>query len=154
MSQRAAWQLDRLGFAEVYDFVDGKAYWRASGRPTVGTDETVRVGEQLSSPPTAGLSTAVADVLDKPTESEEDIVVVGSNRVVYGRVRRSALPSADSGAVIGDIMQEGPTTIRPDETADSVRRRMSERGVTSMIVTKPTGQLLGVFDIGDEKDHE
>jgi 3-mercaptopyruvate sulfurtransferase SseA len=35
MSQRAAWQLERLGFAQVYDFVVGKAHWLASGRPTI-----------------------------------------------------------------------------------------------------------------------
>lgn len=154
MSQRAAWQLERLGFTEVYDFVHGKAYWRASGRPTVRTDGVVRVGECLSSPPTAEVGTAVADLRDELSDGGEDVVVVAPNGVVYGRVRRSALYSGAADAVVGDIVREGPTTIRPDETADTVRTRMSERGVTSMIVTKPTGQLLGVFDIDEDGDQQ
>ena len=45
MSQRAAWQLERLGFGEVYDFVAGKSYWIASARPTIGTTDQARVSD-------------------------------------------------------------------------------------------------------------
>ena len=36
MSPRAACRLDTLGFAEVYDYVPGKADWRAHGLPVEG----------------------------------------------------------------------------------------------------------------------
>ena len=34
MSPRAAWRLESLGFARVYDYVAGKADWMAAGLPT------------------------------------------------------------------------------------------------------------------------
>lgn len=46
---------------------------------------------------------------------------------------------------IVDVMRVGPTTIRPDEVTDDVRRRMQGHGVTALVVTAPTGQLLGLF---------
>ena len=42
-------------------------------------------------------------------------------------------------------METGPTTIRPHELVEDVRGRMAKRGVASLIVTKPTGELLGEF---------
>lgn len=42
-------------------------------------------------------------------------------------------------------MKVDPTTIRPHEVADDVRGRMAQRGVSSLIVTKPTGELMGEF---------
>jgi hypothetical protein len=36
MSPRAACRLDTLGFTEVYDYVPGKADWRAHGLPVEG----------------------------------------------------------------------------------------------------------------------
>src|SRR6266511_4403171 len=37
MSPRAAWRLESMGFAEVYDYVAGKADWGAAGLPLEGT---------------------------------------------------------------------------------------------------------------------
>jgi rhodanese-related sulfurtransferase len=37
MSPRAAWQLEALGFKDVYDFVSGKAEWISRGLPVEGT---------------------------------------------------------------------------------------------------------------------
>ncbi|MDP9404293.1 MAG: rhodanese-like domain-containing protein [Actinomycetota bacterium] len=42
MSPRAAWRLEHLGFAQVYDYVAGKVDWMAAGLPTVRADITER----------------------------------------------------------------------------------------------------------------
>ena len=36
MSPRAAWQLEAMGFNDVYDFVDGKIEWLSHGLPVEG----------------------------------------------------------------------------------------------------------------------
>lgn len=145
MSQRAAWQLERLGFGEVYDFVVGKAHWLASGRPTVRPDTIDRVGAAVTAATTASVDDTAAAVRAACSGTSRDVIVVGHGRIVLGRVRRSDLQGAAGTAVMGEIMRLGPTTIRPDEIASNVRHRMSNRGVASSLVTRPTGELLGEF---------
>jgi hypothetical protein len=36
MSPRAAWRLEQLGFAHVYDYTAGKVDWLAAGEPSEG----------------------------------------------------------------------------------------------------------------------
>jgi hypothetical protein len=43
-------------------------------------------------------------------------------------------------------MRGGPTTIRPDEPLEALRARMEAKSVALMTVTKPTGELLGVYE--------
>lgn len=146
MSQRAACQLERLGFTNVSDFVHGKAYWLASGRPTTRTHPIDRVVDHLD--PTVATvrpDATVADAL-KTLAGAGRIVVVSESDVVVGTARAERLRDAEPGSVVGDIMSVGPTTIRPDEDAEAVRKRMTERGVSSLLVTIPTGELLGSFN--------
>jgi len=145
MSQRAAWQLERLGFLHVHDFVLGKVHWLASGRPTVRANGPARVGEQLTDPTTALLDETVSDVAARLQGSSTSVVVVDENAIVYGRVRRKDLDAAEGSELMADIMGLGPTTIRPNEECAPVRERMAHRSVKALIVTKTTGQLLGEF---------
>ncbi len=145
MSQRAAWQLERLGFSHVYDFVVGKVHWLGSGRPTVRTDGPTRVGEELTDPVTALLHETVSDITERLGGSNGSVVVIDANAIVYGRVRRKDLDAADGSASMADIMRLGPTTIRPHEEADAARERMAGRSVKALIVTRTTGELLGEF---------
>ena len=153
MSQRAAWQLERLGFRDVYDFVHGKVYWLASGRATIRQHGAARVGENLSgSPFTAELTDTVSSVLERRTASDtRDVIAILSNRVVFGRIRHSTLRGQEPDARVVDVMEIGPTTIRPHELAEDVRGRMAKRSVASLIVTKPTGELLGEFMAHDSE---
>lgn len=144
MSQRAAWQLERLGFSDVYDFVVGKAYWLASGRPTVRSSEIARVGSSVTASATALVDDKV-EAIREPMASPSDVVVIDERRIVIGRVRASDLEAAVGTDLIGEIMRLGPTTIRPDELVDAVSKRMANRGVGSLLVTRPTGELLGQF---------
>jgi 3-mercaptopyruvate sulfurtransferase SseA len=42
MSPRAAWQLEALGFSDVYDYAAGKLDWISRGGPTEGNGPTIR----------------------------------------------------------------------------------------------------------------
>lgn len=145
MSQRAAWQLERLGFTQVFDFVVGKAHWLASGRPTIRTSEIARVGSRVASAVTASIEDSVATVRQSMTDPLTDVVVVDVRGILLGRVRRSDLDAADGTELMGEIMRLGPTTVRPDELVDAVTERMADRGVRSLLVTRPTGELIGWF---------
>ncbi len=146
MSQRAAWQLERYGFTNVHDFVNGKSYWLASGRPTVRAQPIDRVLDHMT------MNVATIDAEAKVARAieaglgDERVVVFGSGNVVLGTLRAEDSPDVDSDASAADVMRPGPTTIRPDELADAVRARMASRNVRSLLVTAPTGELLGTFD--------
>lgn len=52
MSPRAVWQLEAMGFSDVYDFVDGKIEWLGHGLPTEGKGpHHAVVGDVANSPP-------------------------------------------------------------------------------------------------------
>lgn len=146
MSQRAAWQLERYGFTNVHDFVHGKAYWLASGRATIRDQPIDRVLDHLNIDVATIDASANIVMAFETGIGDGRIVVTGARDVVLGTLRRSELGDLDPDATAADIMRKGPTTIRPDELADAVRERMSSRNVTSLIVTAPTGELLGTFD--------
>jgi CBS domain-containing protein len=146
MSQRAAWQLERYGFTHVHDFVHGKAYWLASGRATVRDQPIDRVlGHLNTDVATIDAAANVAQAL-KAGIGGGRVVVIGARNVVLGTLRAEDPHDVDPNATAADIMRFGPATIRPDELTDAVRQRMSSRNVTSLIVTAPTGVLLGTFD--------
>lgn len=160
MSQRAAWQLERLGFTDVSDFVVGKSYWLATGRPTIRSQPIARVGSQVTPSMTALTNDSVAEVRDstagdrhtrklepvlESTDGKSDVVVVDEHGIVLGRVRHSDLEAAASTDLMSDIMRLGPTTIRPDQLVRNVAKRMENRGVRSLLVTRPTGELIGEF---------
>lgn len=154
MSQRAAWQLERLGFADVYDFVVGKAYWLANGRPTVPSEPVARVGSFVTPAATAFPEDTVATIRQSTAGSRCDVVVIDEHRIVMGRARQAELRAAVDSDLMAGIMRTGPTTIRPDELVGDVTDRMAKRGVNSILVTRPTGELLGEFVPALEESHE
>ncbi len=120
MSQRAAWQLEHLGFAAVYDFVVGKAHWMASGRPTVRAEPIARVGSFVTAATTALVDDSAAAVRQTTSGTSSDVVIIDENRIVMGRVRRADLEAAADSDQMAQIQRPGPTTIRPDELASDV----------------------------------
>jgi CBS domain-containing protein len=148
MSQRAAWQLERLGIVDVHDFVYGKSYWIGSGRPTVGTvDLAARVLAHVSTDvSTVAPGASVGEVRTILAADAHGIVlVVNDARVILGTVRVATLESADDGQPVDQVMRVGPTTVRPDELAAAVRERMAKRNVSALPVSRPTGELIGLL---------
>jgi|CXWL01.1.fsa_nt_gi Mg/Co/Ni transporter MgtE len=152
MSPRAAWRLEHLGFREVYDFVHGKSFWLAHGLATDGTSASAsRAGAATEHDvPTCRLGETVATALERiaahrgPGRSWDLCIVTNGDGIVAGRVRRRALETAPDTRVDA-IMEPGPATIRPDTGLVNITQRMSDRGVASVIVTDPSGRLIGVM---------
>ena len=148
MSPRAACRLATLGFTEVYDYAAGKVDWLAHGLPAEGT---------TAAEPTAG-SLARDDVATCSLEDEAGAamsrisaspygyaLVTGPGRTVLGRVRRSALEQAEAGLAVEQLMESGPSTIRPHVLVRELHERFERSPVKTLIVTTPAGELLGVL---------
>jgi CBS domain-containing protein len=146
MSSRAAWRLEALGFAPVYDYVTGKVDWRASGLPTQGSAVLGRVLEVIERDvPTCRPEERAGPAIRRAHESGWNIsVVLNEDRIVQGRLQLDKLGSDPAGAV-GDHMEPGPVTIRADADLVEMRQRMADRHVSSLIVSTPEGRLLGAI---------
>jgi CBS domain-containing protein len=113
-----------------------------------------RVGERARGDvPTCRLDERLADVRARVGPSGWDTcIVVNEHGVVLGRVGRQALASGDEVSV-EEAMTPGPGTIRPSMTLDEIAARMRERNLTSAIVTRSDGTLVGVLRRSDaERD--
>lgn len=146
MSPRAACRLEALGFEEVYDYATGKVDWLAHNLPVEGEDPE---------PPTAG-RVARDDVVrcaldDRVDEVRERIagssygfaLVVAPGGVLLGRLRGSALDCAPALAA-EEVMEAGPSTVRPHTAAGELSKRLAERNLRWALVTDPEGRLIGV----------
>ena len=145
MSPRAAWRLESLGFEQVYDYVAGKADWGAMRLPLEGTAGPW-VGV-LADPavPTCRLDEPLAEVSGRVRASGFDTcIVVNEQRVVLGRLGRQAL-AANDGRSVEEAMTAGPGTVRPDLPVATAARRMQERNLTSLLVTRSDGTLVGLL---------
>ena len=147
MSARAAWRLESLGFAHVYDYPPGKDGWLATGLPTEGPDAaTPRAGDVADrNAPTCGLHDRLGDVRDRlHATGWTSCVVVNDQRVVLGRVRGKAL-DGDREQAVETVMEAGPTTVRPSEPLAELIGRMQKRNTGSIIVSTADGVLVGVL---------
>ena len=148
MSPRAAWRLESLGFAEVYDYAAGKADWLAWGLPREGrAAQLPTVGEVARRDvPTCGLTDRVADAKARAHAAGLDAcVVVNERRVVLGLLRSQELETADPATTAEQVMRAGPTTYRPNVLARGAGARMRERQVAVLLVTTPDGTLVGLL---------
>jgi predicted transcriptional regulator len=78
-------------------------------------------------------------------DSDGICVVVNEHDIVLGRVRPKDLPPEDD-ARVADFMQLGPATIQRREELGGLVERMRKKDVTTIIVTTPKGELLGIVD--------
>lgn len=147
LSPRAAARLESLGFTHVFDYAAGKEDWFASGLPMEG---------ELAPTPKAG------DILRRdiptcrPTELVEEVwarvralgwkmcVVVNEAHVVLGRLRDST-GETNPQAMVESVMENGPTTFRPDVTLTDLVERMQAKKVPSVLITNADGVLLGLL---------
>ena len=150
MSPRAACRLETLGFDPklVFDYVEGKSDWLANGLPREGENATVPYAGELvdAAPPTCELDTPVADITAMLDGSRYGFcLVLSGRRVVLGRVRRSAVHSADPAATAENVMEPGPSTVRFNTRAQALIERLAKRDLNTAVVTTPRGCLVGVF---------
>ena len=75
-------------------------------------------------------------------------IVVNEERIVLGRLGRSAL-TRDDDAPVEQAMREGPSTIRPDTTLETITQRLRVQSLVTALVTTLDGQLVGVLRLDD-----
>jgi CBS-domain-containing membrane protein len=156
MSPRAACRLEALGFIEIYDYVTGKADWLARALPTEGAEpRPPRVADLLRDDvATADLHERIADVMLRVHASPYGFALVtGRGGVLLGRLRRASL-QGDPAATAEEVMEPGPSTIRPDTEPAELARRLRDRELPTAVVTDPDGVLLGVVRLVDLDDRE
>jgi len=147
MSPRAACRLESLGFEQVYDYVAGKADWKGAGLPLDGDAPTVQLISDAtrSDVPTCTRDEQLGAVRDRTFAQDwDECVVVDCGNVVVGRLRGRTWDN-DAGASVEEVMESGPTTVRPDGLLQPLVSRMVERGTKLVVVATPQGELLGVM---------
>ena len=149
MSPRAASRLESIGFAQVYDYVAGKADWGSFGLPLEGT-KGARAGDYARGDvPTCALEERMHDVRRRTRAAGWDTcIVVDESAVVLGRVGRKAL-SSDDDVAVEQAMTPGPSTVRPSITLAAIVERLQTQRLTSALVTRSDGTLVGVLRRAD-----
>ena len=146
MSPRAACRLETLGFADVNDYVAGKADWLAHGLATEGeyADRPRALDFIVDDVVTCQLGDGVGEVRDRVAASPYGFaLVVSAQGILLGRLRRAVLESgSDTAAEV--VMEPGPSTIRPDTALEPLLERMRSRDLKTLPVTTPEGKLLGL----------
>jgi CBS domain-containing protein len=146
LSPRAACRLETLGFEEVYDYVLGKMDWLARGELTEGTQAGVpRVKDALRHDVvTCALGERVGEVMARVEDSPYGFALATSESgILLGRLRRSRCEGKYD-ASVDEVMEEGPSTVRPDADAAKLAQRLVERDLRTAVVTTPEGRLMGV----------
>jgi CBS domain-containing protein len=130
----------------VYDYMPGKADWLARGLPRGGE----KAGEQRAFELIVGdvvicaLDDRVGEVRERVAASRYGFaLVVSTGRVLLGRLRRAAL-DGDPELTAEAAMEPGPSTIRADVQLEPLAERMRRDDLTSLPVTTPEGELLGL----------
>ena len=150
MSPRAAWRLESSGFSSVYDYTPGKADWLAWGLPTEGTRADVPrlTGVVRRDVPRVRLEETVAEACAHVTDGWEVAVVCADRGVVLGTIRAEAL-GMDADRRVSELMQEGPSTFRPDVTTDKLAQYLRDHDMPRALVTTPDGTLVGLARLQD-----
>lgn len=147
MSSRAAWRLESLGFSQVYRYAAGKLDWFAFGLPMEGDFATIpRAGDVVRRDvPTCQLTDRLGEVQQMSQAAGWKVcLVVNEQNIVLGRLRGEAW-DADPNTPVAAVMENGPTTFRPDNFLELLAKRMREKKVGSVIITNSDGALIGIL---------
>ena len=135
-----------MGFTQVFDYIAGKVDWFSNGLPREGKRaDSPQIGDLIRRDvPVCHLDDHIGEVWQRMQMAGwGQCVVVNGAGIVLGLLRGEAL-HADPEAPVALAMESGPTTIRPNRAPRGIRESMRQHGVASMVVTTPTGQLMGI----------
>ena len=147
MSPRAACRLEYFGFEHVYDYVAGKADWRAAGLALEGrADQELTVADATRPDVPTAEPDEVLDAVRQRVRAAgwDEAIVIDCGRVVVGRLR-GAVWNGDPTARVDQVMESGPTTVRADGSLSALLARMNDRGTKLVVVSNPQGALIGVL---------
>lgn len=152
MSPRAACRLATLGFTQVYDYMPGKVDWLARNQPVVGTHaNTPTIGRHLRQEvSTARPDEPISAIRGRVARSPHRFALVTTaDGTLLGRLRAAVLDETDPDRVAGEVMEAGPSTLRPHEPVAAIKDRLVEKHLSYAIVADPDGHLLGTVQPGD-----
>jgi CBS domain-containing protein len=154
LSARAAWRLESLGLAQVFDYVDGKADWMARGLPIEGKlahrPRAATIARR--DVPTCRLTDRLGEVQARLRPAgAEGCVVVNDVGVVLGLLPAEACEHAPQ-TPVEEVMVPGPATIRPDVPLEDAAAYVRQHGEDRVLVTTSEGRLVGLL-YRDDADH-
>jgi rhodanese-related sulfurtransferase len=152
LSARAAWRLESMGFQEVYRYTPGKADWLAAGLETEGTQaKKMRLRQMIHKDvPICSLRERLEDVRSRRRPNQDLCVVVNDRNIVLGVIQGETW-DANPQSRVGDVMQPGPRTLRPDLDPKDAQKLLRNYDASVAIVTTSDGELLGIIRIAQKK---
>ncbi|HWP59411.1 MAG TPA: CBS domain-containing protein [Candidatus Acidoferrales bacterium] len=136
-----------MGFQEVYDYVAGKADWAAYGLPLETEEESVldRMDRRF---PTCALRDAAVEAKRRAESMGLNLCpVLNENGILLGVVPAAAR-QADASGTAEDVLDPGPTTLRPSVSVKSATQYLHKSGLDAIPITSSDGKLLGIFRRG------
>jgi predicted transcriptional regulator len=126
----------------------GKADWLAHGLPTEGGQANVPRAKDLlrQDVATARLDERVSAVRQRVARSPYGfaLVLAPQDHTLLGRLGTAAL-EGNPDAAAQQVMEPGPSTVRPDRQLADLIEPMRTHNLQAMVVTTPRGRLLGVL---------
>lgn len=131
----------------MYDYAGGKVDWASHGLPTDGELAVdPRVGDiARRDVATSAMDTPMDEVRARARASGIDAcVVVNDHGVVFGLLRAEQLARTDV-ASAGEAMRPGPSTFRPNVSAQEMAEYMTDHDLMSSPITTNDGELVGLL---------
>ena len=136
-----------MGFTEVYCYAAGKLDWFAFGLPMAGKFADIPKADDVvrRDIPTCQLTDRLGEVYERCQALGWQVcLVVNELNVVLGRLRGEAW-KADPQTPVEEVMENGPSTFRPDVFLETLVKRMLNKKVGSVIITNSDGVLIGIL---------
>jgi len=151
MSPRAAWRLESLGFAEVYDCVPGEADWFAYGLPLEGAGVALpRAGAIAKRDiPRCAWTERIGEVRVRLQSSHWSVCAVTNEEMIVLGLLSTRDLDADPDPTIEVVMRAGPATYRRDALVADVLERLRQGGIGGVLVTRSDGTLDGCLSRED-----
>ena len=123
--------------------------WFGAGLPSEGkAAHTTRIGDLADrGVPTCALHDQAGAVRGR-LGPDDVCLVVNEDRTVLGLVEGEDLDTEDERAVV-EVMQEGPSTIRPNVPAAGLASHLEHGSFARVVVTTPEGELVGILRAED-----
>jgi CBS domain-containing protein len=145
MAPRAAARLESLGFRNLFEYKAGKQDWFAAGLPVEGrlAGEPTIASVLHRDVPRFGLGDRAGPILDRMRGGGwEWAAVVDATGILLGRIRVRDIDAPEATAEA--VMEEGPSTYRPNVRLDELLARMLDNRFEMAFVTDPDGRLRGL----------
>ena len=146
MSPRAAWRLETFYFGRVYDYVAGKEDWISAGFPIEGDTAEhhtpLAEGAVRSNVPTCRDTDRLGSLRSRGVNG--GCVVLNGEDIVLGRITDAAHNRPDE-TPVAQVMDPGPTTIRPGTPLEEIVERMKNAHVEDVLVSTAEGKFVGIL---------